>query len=374
MAQRPPLRPLFLLILLAVGLAALPWIGGCRSILPPRVPPEPEVRWLPGVPGDVPSQTVFSPDGAGLTLVRGTLSGRDSGWLLLDSGSANLLIDRQAAKQRHLPVVGEGFAERELRVTYHLADEFTLGPLELDRVLVAAADWDRLSTLRRALGVDLAGFAGYQVFAHAVVEIQYRGAGDSVGQPIGQGDRVILHDPATYRLPRGSWQPLRTIDRRPTVVAHVTVRTDEETTEQATPPNAPARPGQTEPSDPEAIAEAAPPSSLRALFVIDTGTAGGLILDARFAREAGLPLDPSGAASEQITLTGTVPVATSRVPQLSLGERTFDDVPTTIRTDLFRGRAALAAVDGMIGRRLLEGHTVVFDLPHQRIALLDPER
>ena len=55
-----------------------------------------------------------------------------------------------------------------------------------------------------------------------MVEIQYRAPGD----PPGRGDRVILHDPATYRLPRGSWLPLRTIDRRPTVIAHVTLRED----------------------------------------------------------------------------------------------------------------------------------------------------
>lgn len=331
------------LILLVSSLA-------CRTILPPRVPPAPDVRWLPGAPGDVPSQTVFSPDGAGLTLVRGTLDGHDSGWMLLDSGSANLLIAQKAARALRLPVVGEGFAEGQLRVTYYLADRFGLGPLELGKVLVAAADWDRLETLRRALGVDLAGFAGYQVFADAVVEIQYRAPGD----PPGRGDRVLLHDPVTYRLPRGEWLPLRTIDHRPTVIAHVATGT-------STGPPSGATAGER-------------PTGLRALFVVDTGTAGSLILTERFAREAGLAATGAPSGSEQITLTGSVPVGTARVPRLTLGTRSFDDVPATVRADLFRGRSALAAVDGFIGRRLLEGLTVVFDLPHQRIALLDPER
>ncbi len=349
--------PIVLTTGLLVLLAPLLWLGACRSILPPRVPPEPQVQWLPGLPGDVPSQTVFSPDGAGVTLVRGTINGHDSGWLLLDSGSANLLIARRTAKTLHLPVVGEGFAERDIRVSFHLAQQVGLGPLELDKVLVAAASWDRLATLREALGVELAGFAGYQAFANAVVEIRYRAASD----PVGRGDRVLLHDPSTYRLPRGSWQPLRTIDRRPTVVVHVTAHRDPAAT----------APGH---ADPGASGETPQPSALRALFLVDTGTAGSLILDSRFAREAGLAAADSPTHAKQITLTGAVSVGTTRIPRFALGERAFDDVPATVRTDLFGSRSALAAVDGILGRGLLEGLTVVFDLPHQRIALLDPER
>jgi len=356
-AHHVPRRVAGALGVLAVLLLVLA-AGACRSLLPLRVPAMPEVRFNSAAPGDVPARTIVGPSGAGLTLVRGTIDGRDSGWLLLDSGSSNLLVSRRAARALRLPAAGEGYAGRDLRVTYYLADSFQLGPLVLEKALVAGADLDRLAALRQALGVDLAGLAGYQVFAQAVVEIQY-GAG---GPPEG-GDRVLLHDPRAYHLPRGTWLPLRIIDRRPAVVAQVVPRTS-----GSGGPGEPGTPnGQDEPSG---DADGAAP--LRALFLVDTGTAGGLILDQSFAREAGLTTSPPAGTAEQITLAGSVPAGTTRVPRLTLDQHHFDDLPATVRTDLFEGRQALAAVDGILGRNLLRHFTVVFDVAHERIALLPP--
>lgn len=323
------------LVLSALLLAVLGL--GCRTVGPIRVPKEPEVRFHTDRPAALDTRTVVGPNGAGLTLVRPRIEGRDLGWFLLDSGASNLLISRRDSRRLGLPIVAEGFVDGRISVTYHHALGLELGPLSLHDVLVAAVDWSHAASLREALGRELAGLAGYQIFAHAVVEVRY-GSGT-------RGDRVALHDPATYELPGGSWHPLRVIDRRPVVPVRLSL------------------PGSSG-GEPEEI-----------LVVVDTGTAGSLVLDAALAVRAGLVEELPGSterdATEPIRLGARVRSLGSAAPWVELAGHRFEQVPVAVRPIPLGTRRALAEVDGIVGRQLFRGLTLILDLAHHRIAVLE---
>lgn len=300
---------------------------------------EPGTRMLPERSPAVRTATVLGPSGRGLTLVRARIvgvGGERESWLLLDSGSASVVLPAELVRELELPLVGEGLVNGGPPVSFHRVPRIEVGPLALREIVVTALDWTALRDLTAAFGESLpddastgglGGFAGFPVFARAVIEVRLG---------TGEGDRVSIHDPEGYRLPRGAWHPVRVVDRRPVI-------------------------------------EATMGDGQSAALIVDTGTSGGLVLEREFAESAGLLEGRPLRRERRFVLHGSVPVLATRLDRLELGGRSFRDVGLAVRSPEGRHQGGLPpGVVGLAGRELFEGLTVVFDLGADRLALLDP--
>lgn len=329
-----PLRPFSPVLILSSLLPALLFISACGGVR------EPGTRVLPERSPEVRTATVLGPSGRGLTLVRARIvgvGGERGSWLLLDSGSASVVLPEELVRGLELPLVGEGLVNGGPPVSFHRLPRLDVGPLVLREIVVTSLDWTALRDLAAAfegsLGDDstaegLGGFAGFPLFARAVIEVRFGTAEE--------GDRVSIHAPESYRLPRGEWHPVRVVDRRPVI-------------------------------------EATLGDGRSAALIVDTGTSGGLVLERDFAEAAGLLEGHSLRRERRFVLHGAVPVLAGRLERLELGGRSFRDVGLAVRSSEDRSRGDLPpGVAGLAGRELFEGLTVVFDLGGERLALLDP--
>jgi hypothetical protein len=132
----------------------------------------------------------------GHILVHPLVNGQDVGWFIFDSGAGLMTIDKKAAAQLDLPVVGSVRATGvggSTEASFRQDETFRLGPLTLEKNLYVELD---LGTLSKIMGQPIAGIVGYQVFQAAVVEIECA------------GPEVALHDPATYRRDGDVWEEL----------------------------------------------------------------------------------------------------------------------------------------------------------------------
>lgn len=136
-----------------------------------------------------------------------TIEGQNVGWFILDSGAGLLVIDKSKADQLKmeqfgkLPIVGIGGVEvSRLRA----AKTFDLGPLRISDPIYLELD---LSIISRAVGIDLAGIVGYDVFASSVVSLDL------------DGPSVSIHDPRKFQLLDGKWQKLWIDGKVPAVEA-----------------------------------------------------------------------------------------------------------------------------------------------------------
>jgi hypothetical protein len=248
--------------------------------------------------------------------------------LVLDSGSQSLVLPRSLVEELSLPLLGRGLVNRGAEVSFHEAVTVEVGPLVLRRPVVTAVDRGALGPLGELLGEEIDGFAGYPVLAAAVVEICYGADGD--------GDRVSLNAPGTYRPPAGSiWSPLELIDERPVITARL-------------------------------------PGGREVALMLDTGTSGALALDREAARASGLLDGLNLIADRRLTLHGPVPVATGHLPGLEVAGRTFRSVPLTVRSEAPGDRAALPeGAAGLVGRQLFTGRTLILDYPNRRFAVIE---
>ena len=328
-----PLRPFPPVLILSSLLPVLLAVFACGVR-------EPGTRVLPERSPEVRTATVLGPSGRGLTLVRARIvgvGGERESWLLLDSGSASVVLPEELARGLELPLVGEGLVNGGPPVSFHRLPRLEVGPLALREIVVTALDWSALRDLAAAVGESLpkeptagglGGFAGSPLFARAVIEVRFAAAG--------KGDRVSIHAPESYRLPRGEWRPVRVVDRRPVI-------------------------------------EATLGDGRSAALIVDTGTSGGLVLNREFAEAAGLLEGRALRRERRFVLHGAVPVLAGRLERLELGGRSFRDVGLAVRSPEDRSRGDLPrGVAGLAGRELFEGLTVVFDLGGERLALLDP--
>ena len=150
-----------------------------------------DVTFDPNISSTVESQKLIS----GHIIVHPLIDGKDVGWFLLDSGADIMVIDPAIADNLHmakvgaLPLVGVGGVVQE---PFRTLDEMKLGPVTLKDTECAELD---LSFFKKAVGVDVAGIIGFDLFRRAVVGID-------VDKP-----SVTINDPSTFKLAEGTWTP-----------------------------------------------------------------------------------------------------------------------------------------------------------------------
>ncbi len=156
----------------------------------PRVPDN--VRFDPSKPAQLETKHAKT----GHLLVRPRINGQDVGWFIFDSGAGLTAIDSAVADKLGLERVGDvpavgmgGTVKTHLRQDKSLQ----LGPLTATDNLYVELD---LRPFAKVMGDDIAGVIGYPVLQASVVEIE-------VATPA-----VSLHDPTSFKLSDGKWEPL----------------------------------------------------------------------------------------------------------------------------------------------------------------------
>jgi len=132
----------------------------------------------------------------GHLLVRPRIDDQDVGWFIFDSGAGLTAIDSEVADKLGLKRVGDvpavgmgGTVKTHLRQDKSLQ----LGQLTAKDNLYVELD---LRPFAKIMGDTIAGVIGYPVLQASVVEIEV------------ETPAVLLHDPKSFKLANGKWEPL----------------------------------------------------------------------------------------------------------------------------------------------------------------------
>jgi hypothetical protein len=140
---------------------------------------------------------------SGHLLVQPLIEGEDLGPFIFDTGAGITVIDKAVADELLFETLGSTVAIGVVGSTttaFRRGERFQLGPVVLENPIYGDLD---LGFLRTAAGRKVAGIVGYDLLARCVVVLE-------PATP-----RIELHDPATFRLEGGTWQPLVLHDDTP---------------------------------------------------------------------------------------------------------------------------------------------------------------
>lgn len=252
--------------------------------------------------------------------VKVRVNDQDVGWFLFDTGASGSVISNQVATRLNAPVIGkvdshgvggavEGTAVR--------LDSMSVGKMTLSDVVVVArpdlgGKWSRL-------GEPLAGILGNDLLRHCVVEYDHRRA------------KALLHNPSEYKLPRGTWAPMKIHNGQPMVELEY--------------------------------------EDHRGLFNIDTGADVTVLFGPATVVKQKLLRNRKTRSSTISGSGGSVKSQSGKLRWIKFGGRRFDSVKAQFQTE-DKGVMATELIDGLVGAGLLDKFTVIFDYPKRRIAFL----
>jgi hypothetical protein len=168
-------------------------------------------------------------------------------------------------------------------------------------------------------GRERAGILGFPLFQSVVVEVDY------------PRDRIALHDPAEYRLPRGeAWTPL-TVEVRPSIEAEI-----------------------------EGMGTGR--------FVVDTGKSARISFRSDFAARHEVLAGRDVSLTPTETYYGDTFEFRTRIEAVRFAGYRFRDAHAHVKIPGTYNSAG--SHDGIIGRGFLEPFIVVFDYSGERIALI----
>jgi Aspartyl protease len=242
---------------------------------------------------------------------------------LVDTGSIFDLLDSQRAAELGILSGGEfaagGAGDATLTTSTANGVRLGIGDLELPPQDVEVAPID--AAVGRFEGRRLDGLLGYDFFSRFPVQLDYASGTLAVGAE-----------------PCGTALPLRLVRRHPFL--HVSFELGGRRFEHE--------------------------------FVVDTGFRSGLVLAARFVREAGLLelARPTIEATTGIGIGGPTIERVGRAARVELGPFVLDDVIVNL-SQAQAGTLADGGFGGIVGSELLRRFTVSFDYPASRL-LLEP--
>jgi hypothetical protein len=266
---------------------------------------------------DVPAELDVRRVPSGHQLVRAKVDG-ELCWFIFDSGAGGLCLSTNRADAHDMPTLGETVAVGgggTSKASLRQGQRFGLGPLTLEDPVFVELD---LSFLTEAFGVEVAGIVGYEVLAHAIVELTP------------STDRIALFDPEDYELRRGRWAELLLDENIPTVRGHFEDEHD-------------------------------------GLFHLDTGADHALTFHAPIVESLGLLEGRELRGSRSEGVGGAARMWNAPISSFEVAGQRFEDLPArfaTTRTGTFAG----AHTAGNIGQGLLRDATLVFDYPNERLA------
>jgi hypothetical protein len=260
----------------------------------------------------------FSADTPGHYYVRPLVDGRDVGWFHFDTGGDAMYLDAKFADELKMPVLGKsmsmGADGKPQEVTIRQGKTLQLGRVTFKNPLYLSTD---LSDKNAPPGTRRAGLIGHPLLARVVVEVT------------GGGRRIALHDPATYKLPRGKWGELSYIDLTPAVVCRFE-------------------------------------GNREGLFQLDTGYTGTVTFYDKFIRDEKLLEGRALKEETSFGSGGNYKLMTGTVEWFELGGVRFKRPRAGFRVE---GRSREGGA-GVVGREFLAPFTIVFNYPQRRIAFL----
>ena len=272
------------------------------------------------VDASVPSKvrTTRSPRGR-LPLARGTIDGRDVGWLLLDSGAGSSAIDVIVADRLGLTGLGRSWIVTPtggMGTGYRRASVLRVGPLTIPDPLLVELDLGPISTV---LGVRVAGILGFDLFAQSMVR--------------------LVHEPLTIELfgsehaPAAIWHDVRFQDRVPML---------------------------------KGVLGGNSSRSKAGLIALDTASSAPVLLREQIAADLALAQRPARRAVSGVSGAGSLGVAS--LPWIEVGGEQFKRVRALI-SDASEGALASTTTLGSLGWGFFRGRELLLDWPRQRISM-----
>lgn len=258
----------------------------------------------------------------GHLLVKPVINGHAAGWFILDTGAGICVISKPHVDGLELAPGGEIAASGVgggKQLPLFKARTLTLGPISLADHPIMEAD---LAFLEPLLGEDIAGVIGYGLLSRCIVEMDL------------ETPAAAIHDPQSFKLPRGEWSELLMKERIPCIRASF--------------------------EDHEGV------------FRLDTGS-DAFVTFHQPTVEKWMLLD--GRETSDMKLGGVggfVPAKRGTVRWFEVGGVRQENINASFATEA-RGNYADATKDGNIGARMLKPFTLVLDYAGNRIAFLKRE-
>lgn len=261
----------------------------------------------------------------GQPLVHPEVNGKDLGWFVLDTGAGAMAITEAAAHDtKMLPgdivqAVGVGGSVRKRTWS---GESFRLGPVVLDqpRFVEVTIPFSRL-----AFGTRVVGAVGFDLFASAVVDIDF------------PNRRLRLHRPEDYILPDGGrWTKLVVYRNLPCIECRFESGHD-------------------------------------GLFVIDTGFNGTVTFFPHTVNDLNLLANRKLRRSLTIGAGGAIISRRGSIASFEIGEARHSNLEVNFETTARDNLAADHNLAGVIGVKLLSESRVVIDYSGTRFALLPSE-
>ncbi len=241
---------------------------------------------------------------------------------LLDSGAAATILNRSLAKDLDLEIT-EGMQALGVGGTEVFGacqiDSLDIDGFSIQNLKIYSGALDSLSA---ALGVDIQGILGYDLFARAVIKLDIRASLMTLIEPTNfkySGEGSVLKGEITGGL------------------MHIEATLDEQWT---------------------------------GTFRVDTGAAGAIHLHSPFVNRNGL-VEAYAPHIEMNTMGagGTTPTFFTRANKFDLGGYRFDRPIVTLQTSETGGALAMRDSIGTIGNDVWSRFTVYFDYPRKRVIL-----
>ncbi len=258
--------------------------------------------------------------------LQGKINGTSAERLLLDSGAADMFVSEAKAKSLHLKAIAKANIPgptRNIPTANVPGLTIQIGGMTVKDQKSVMIPNAAMTGLKQYFGRPLPGIVGQELFEQLVVEVDY------------QHHVLRLHRPKTYRY-QGKIKPipLQIKGDRPYVEATVYPYGDE---------------------------------PIKGLFMIDTGSGGGLGISAGCGIDQKLiAAAPRTLLRKLTTIHGPSDVHLGRVQKVLVGQQALER-PLTVFTKDTRGDCD--RVTGKIGHQILRQFKVIFDYPHRQIIL-----
>ncbi len=245
----------------------------------------------------------------------------------------NIILDRQYANERNIPLVGGeetgygrsvttgGGGSNRVEVLFARNTSLEINSLSYNYQLTPVIPLD--SIMAASLGRHVDGLLGINVFSDYIVQFDFT------------GERFILHSPGTFKAPDGAVElPITWLENRPTVKLGIQT-------------------GDTE---------------SKATFLLDFGMGGTLRFTTGYTDSLQLPekLRPNIASGNETGLGGALESLVARLPGLKIGDITLDSLVVTMAREK-EGRDAYPPWDVLAGLGLMSRFTVYLDVTGNRI-------
>lgn len=258
---------------------------------------------------------------SGHMFVRGLIDGKDSGWLIFDTGAGANIINNRVAEDLGLTGIGEVVASGvggKVKTAFYRPQSMTVGPATLEEPVMVGLD---LTFLEGAFGRKIAGIVGYNMLSEVVAEVDM------------EEGTVSLYDPAAYERQDATWGHLALIGRHPCVEAEF--------------------------------------EGHKALFRIDTGAGSETVIFHGGAVEyfdllEGRETRPSALGG----VGGFIQAARGELKDFTIAGHRLDNVPATFAKP---GQGAMNDpwLGGTVGGGVLKPYVMVLDYPRGRIGFVE---